>query len=64
MATFTDQLDKADRMTIWHHGRAVTVIKQRDALKLSEKLNRADEIEQQRLLAAATGNYKRGNEKT
>lgn len=51
-------------MTIWHHGRAVTVIKQRDALKLSEKLNRADEIEQQRLLAAATGNYKRGNEKT
>ena len=64
MTTFTFQLDKSDKMTIWHKGRAVTVLKQRDSLRLSEKLNRADEIEQQRLLAAATGNYKRGNEKT
>jgi hypothetical protein len=33
------------------------------ALKLHERLMKVSEAEQQRMMAAATGNYKRGNEK-
>jgi hypothetical protein len=64
MPGFTFQLDKADRMTIFHHGRAIKFLKPMAALKLIEKLQNVSEVEQQRLMAAATGNYKRGNEKT
>ena len=61
--TFHYTTDGSGRMTIYHHHRAVKTIKGKLAHKLSEKLLRADEKEQQRLMAAATGNYKRGNEK-
>lgn len=64
MPGFTYQIDKADKMTIYHHGKAIKTIKSTQALKLEDKLSRADEDEQQRLMAAATGNYKRGNEKS
>ena len=64
MPGFTYTIDKSDRMTIFHHGRAVTTLKSNAAVKLEQKLSRADEDEQQRLMAAATGNYKRGNERT
>ncbi len=63
MPGFTYQLDKVDKMTIFHHGKAIKSLKPIEALKLDAKLSRADDQEQQRLLAAATGNYKRGNEK-
>tara|TARA_R110002111_G_scaffold109558_1_gene168453 strand:+ start:491 stop:685 length:195 start_codon:yes stop_codon:yes gene_type:complete len=63
MPGFTFQLDKSDRMTIFHHGRAIKVLKPREALKLEERMHHAPEDERQRMMAAATGNYKRGNEK-
>lgn len=63
MPSFTFQLDKSDRMTIFHHGQAIKVLKAKDAIKLEERLLDEPEDEQQRLMAAATGNYKRGNEK-
>lgn len=63
MSAFNYTTDRSGRMTIYHHHRAVKTIKGRLALKLKGKLLRADDHEQQRLMAAATGNYKRGNEK-
>lgn len=64
MLGFTYQLDKADKMTIFHHGRAIKILKSKAALQFQEKLDKANPEEQQRLMAAVTGNYKRGNEKT
>jgi len=63
MPGFTYQIDKSDRMTIYHHGRAIKLLKAKDALKLHDRLITVPEDEQQRMMAAATGNYKRGNEK-
>jgi len=54
MLGFTFQLDMSDRMTIFHHGHAI---------KLTRRLRDEPEDEQQRLMAAATSNYGRGNEK-
>lgn len=61
--TFQYKMDSSDRMTIFHHHAPIKTLKGNAALKLQDKLERADEAEQQRLMAAATGNYKRGNER-
>ncbi len=63
MSAFNYTTDSSGRVTIYHHHRAIKTIKGNPALKLTDKLMHADEKEQQRLMAAATGNYKRGNEK-
>lgn len=63
MLGFTYQLDKTNKMTISHHGRAIKILKSATALGLQVKLEKADHQEQQRLMASATGKYKRGNEK-
>jgi recombinational DNA repair protein RecR len=63
MPGFSYKLDKSDRMTIFHHKRAVTTLGPKAAIRLENQLLKADEAEQQRLMAAATGNYKRGNER-
>jgi hypothetical protein len=60
---FNYQIDKVDKMTLFHHGRTIKLLKSKDALKLHEKLIMAPEDEQQRMMASATSNYKRGNEK-
>ena len=44
-------------------GRQVVVMAGARAAKLSAQLGTADEEKAQQLLARATGNYKRGNEK-
>jgi len=44
-------------------GRQVVVVAGARAAKLSAQLGTADEEQAQQLLARATGNYKRGNEK-
>lgn len=64
MPGFTYTIDKTDRMTIFHHGRAIKTLKANAAIKLENQLLSVDDDEQQRLMAAATGNYKRGNERT
>ena len=64
MPGFTFKIDKTDRMTIYHHGKPIKVLKPHAAIKLEQQLQSTDNDEQQRLMAAATGNYKRGNERT
>ena len=49
---------------IYHHGRQVTVLRGRVAEKLISRLEKSAPDEEQHLLARATGNYKRGNERT
>lgn len=64
MPGFTFTTDQSGRMTIFHHHRPVKTLKGHSALKLLSKLDQVDQAEQQRLMAVATGNYKRGNEKS
>lgn len=63
MSDFTYTTDKTERMTIFHYGKPIKVVKGKAALKLQDRLDLANDEEQQRLMAAATGNYKRGNER-
>lgn len=62
---FAYQLTKNDTVLISYEGRQVVVLKGKDAERLSAKLARVtgDTKEEQLLLAKATGNFKRGNEK-
>lgn len=62
---FAYQPTKNDTVLISYEGRQVVVLKGKDAERLSAKLARVtgDTKEEQLLLAKATGNFKRGNEK-
>lgn len=63
---FTYQLAKNGSLLISHEGKMVVAVKGKDAERLSAKLTSAagDSQQVQLLLAKATGNFKRGNEKT
>ncbi len=52
-----------DRIQIFWEGRVVTTVSGKAGLKLKHKLEQADELETQHLLARATGNFRRGNER-
>lgn len=60
---FTYQSLKDDKLQIFWHGKPVMLIKGKAALKLTGKLQGADEQETQLILAKVTGNFKRGNER-
>jgi hypothetical protein len=61
--TFTYALTKDGRIRISHRGRVVTTVAGQAATRLNERLKGASEAETQQLLARATGNFKRGNER-
>jgi hypothetical protein len=61
--TFTFRLTKDERVLIEWQGRVVTVIAGADGARLATRLAQADAPTQQALLARATGNFKRGNER-
>lgn len=50
-------------VAIRHHGREVTIVRGAAAARLVTKLDAAADDETQHLLARATGNYRRGNER-
>ena len=52
-----------DYLQILRHGRSVTTLRGQAAERLAVKLVHAEFAHQQQLLARATGNYKRGNER-
>ena len=61
---FSWSATKDGAVRISRDGRPVSVIGGSAAQRLRERLERAaDEAERQSLLAKATGNYKRGNER-
>lgn len=63
---FAYQLNKSGSILISYEGKRVVILKGKDAERLSAKLAAAtgDTKQVQMLLAKATGNFKRGNEKS
>lgn len=51
------------RIRITYHGRVVTTVSGTAARRLSERLEKAGPRDAQILMAKATGNFKRGNER-
>jgi len=60
---FAYRVTKDGRVWIERGGRTVTVVAGKDALALASKLAVTDPARVQQLLARATGNYRRGNER-
>ena len=54
---------KNGELAISHHGREVTIVRGRRARQLAVHLTGASPEREQHLLARATGNYRRGNER-
>ena len=60
---FDYQVTKSGLVRISRGGRVVVTVAGREADRLAAALERADERGAQLLLAKATGNYRRGNER-
>lgn len=60
---FTYRVTKDGRVLIERGGRTVTVVAGRAARQLTSKLDGATATAAQQILARATGNYRRGNER-
>ena len=60
---FDWRVTKDGQLLVSRGGRTVTTIRGATAAKLLDRLERAADDEAQHLLARATGNYKRGNER-
>ena len=54
---------KDDRVTIFMDNKAVTNLRGKNAIKFLSKVQNADSDLQQLIMAKATGNFKRGNER-
>ncbi len=64
MSAFTALVTKDERMLVTRQGRTVAVLAGARAARLAQGLVRsADKIARQLLLARATGNYRRRNER-
>ena len=64
MSHFTALVTKDDRVLVMSEGRTVAVLSGAPAERLARGLSSvADDDARQLLLARATGNYKRGNER-
>ncbi len=62
-AVFRYVARKDDCVDIYYHDRCVTTLKGRDAVRFLNNAESADASALQRLMARATGNFKRGNER-
>jgi hypothetical protein len=60
---FDWRVTKDGQVLVSRAGRLVMTVRGAAASRLVDKLSGADEDEAQQLLARATGNYKRGNER-
>ena len=64
MTPFTALVTKDERVLVTREGRTIATVAGRQAERLARSLAAAaDEPARQLLLARATGNYKRGNER-
>jgi len=62
--TFSAQVTKDERVVVWWEGRVVTTVAGHDGRRLARALERAPDVSaRELLLARATGNFKRGNER-
>ena len=62
--SFSAVITRADRVLVSHDGRQVAALAGDDARKVIRKLEGGEtEEDEQMVLAKATGNFKRGNER-
>ncbi len=61
---FTYRINKDKKVFIAWHGKQVTVLKGKEAQKFMSRIANLDHKEAQLVMAKATGNFKRGNERT
>ena len=61
---FTFSTHKNGDIVIFHHGKAATRFRGKDAIKYINQLELSSFNAQQLLMAKLTGNYKRGNERS
>lgn len=54
---------KSGEVVIVHRGNVATVLRGKPAERLVARIEAADDLAAQHLMARATGNYKRGNER-
>ncbi|GAB4513905.1 MAG: hypothetical protein OHK0046_15260 [Anaerolineae bacterium] len=62
-APFDYQITKDQRVLLYWHGKLVKTLAGKDARKWIEQIDGADDQETQLMMARATGNFKRGNER-
>lgn len=60
---FSFQSVKDGNVRISHHGKVVKVLSGKAARQFLARIEAADELQRQHLMARVTGNYKRGNER-
>ena len=61
---FSYKVTKNNTVLIFYNGKQVKLLKGKDAEKILEKINTAENLKAvQLILAKITGNFKRGNEK-
>ncbi len=60
---FSWQSTQNDRVMIFADGKVAKTLRGKEAIKFLNKVERASEEEAQRLMAAATGQFKFGNER-
>jgi hypothetical protein len=60
---FDHLVTASGQVRISRGGRVVAVVGGREAVRLADRLASADPAQVQHLLARATGNYRRGNER-
>ena len=61
---FTYKVTKNKTVLIFYNGKQVKLLKGKDAKRILEKINTAENLKAvQLILAKITGNFKRGNEK-
>jgi hypothetical protein len=63
VSVFDYRTTKDGQVFISHHGREVTTLRGGTAERFLDRVRGADEGEAQLVMARATGNYKRGNER-
>lgn len=60
---FSYKVSKDNKVFIYWYGKQVIIIKGKDSEKFLAKIENADAMEAQLIMAKLTGNFKRGNEK-
>ena len=60
---FTHHINKNGDVLIAHHGKLATTMRGSKAAAFLAKMDKLTFPQQQQLMARATGNYKRGNER-
>ncbi len=55
--------ERKDEVRISWKGRVVTVLRKESAMKFLERISQASDRDAQLIMAKATGNFKRGNER-